>query len=125
METDILTAPFQHIGAYRDASARTSTTRVDIMSDDESSPAADAQPALEPQVQPQLAVSGPEPDPVPEPAAVPQTPQIALTFLLVSGRRRTMSFDPETTVGRVKELVWNAWPSGVSHLLAARDEWLT
>ncbi|KAF4582464.1 hypothetical protein EYR38_002589 [Pleurotus pulmonarius] len=44
-------------------------------------------------------------------APVPQTPQTYLTFLLVSGRRRTMSFDPETTIGRVKELVWNAWPS--------------
>lgn len=39
-------------------------------------------------------------------------PQVALTFLLISGSRRTMTFDPETTVGRVKELVWNAWPSG-------------
>ena len=46
--------------------------------------------------------------------AIPQTPQVSLTFLLVSGRRRTMSFEPETTVGRVKELVWNAWPSGES-----------
>ncbi|KAI6042011.1 hypothetical protein EDC04DRAFT_2564873, partial [Pisolithus marmoratus] len=42
---------------------------------------------------------------------VPQTPQVTLTFLLVSGRRRPQSFDPETTVGRVKELVWNAWPT--------------
>ncbi|KAJ6583171.1 hypothetical protein B0H10DRAFT_1701098, partial [Mycena sp. CBHHK59/15] len=41
----------------------------------------------------------------------PHTPQTPLTFLLVSGRRRTMAFDPATTVGRVKELVWNAWPS--------------
>lgn len=23
-------------------------------------------------------------------------------------------FEPETTVGRVKELVWNTWPNGVS-----------
>jgi hypothetical protein len=23
-----------------------------------------------------------------------------------------MAFDPETTVGRVKELVWNTWPNG-------------
>ncbi|RPD65301.1 hypothetical protein L226DRAFT_456020 [Lentinus tigrinus ALCF2SS1-7] len=43
--------------------------------------------------------------------SIPQTPQVSLTFLLVSGRRRTMSFEPETTVGRVKELVWNAWPN--------------
>ncbi|KAI0674160.1 ubiquitin-related domain-containing protein [Trametes maxima] len=42
---------------------------------------------------------------------IPQTPQVHLTFLLVTGRRRTMSFEPETTVGRVKELVWNAWPN--------------
>ncbi|KAI8986800.1 ubiquitin-related domain-containing protein [Trametes punicea] len=42
---------------------------------------------------------------------IPQTPQVSLTFLLISGRRRTMSFDPETTIGRVKELVWNAWPN--------------
>lgn len=43
---------------------------------------------------------------------VPQSPQTHLSFLLVSGRRKNMSFDPEYTIGRVKELVWNAWPSG-------------
>jgi hypothetical protein len=32
----------------------------------------------------------------------------------VSGRRRTMSFEPETTIGRVKELVWNTWLGGES-----------
>ncbi|KAJ6516466.1 hypothetical protein C8R45DRAFT_245606 [Mycena sanguinolenta] len=65
------------------ASARSSTTRIGID---------DMDPPLE--------------TPVPEP-----TPQTSLTFLLVDGRRRTMAFDPTTTVGRVKELVWNAWPS--------------
>lgn len=48
-------------------------------------------------------------------AEVPQTAQTSLTFLLVSGRRRQMTFDPETTIGRVKELVWNAWPGGTHH----------
>jgi len=43
---------------------------------------------------------------------VPQTPQTYLTFLLISGRRRTMSFEPELTIGRVKELAWNSWPTG-------------
>ncbi|KAH9927744.1 ubiquitin-related domain-containing protein [Fomitopsis serialis] len=43
--------------------------------------------------------------------AVPQMPQVALAFLTITGKRRTMSFDPDTTVGRVKELVWNAWPN--------------
>ncbi|KAH0835028.1 hypothetical protein J3R83DRAFT_10765 [Lanmaoa asiatica] len=42
---------------------------------------------------------------------IPQTPQVSLTFLLVSGLRKTQSFEPETTIGRVKELVWNAWPA--------------
>lgn len=65
----------------------------------------------------------PEPDsntpapPVSPPTTMPVTippevPKTQLTFLLVSGKRRTMSFDPDTTIGRVKELVWNAWPSG-------------
>ena len=48
------------------------------------------------------------------PAAVPQVPQTLVQFLLVSGRRRSMAFDPETTVGRVKELLWNTWPNGTS-----------
>lgn len=47
----------------------------------------------------------------------PHMPQVSLTFLLVSGRRRTMSFDHEITVGRAKELIWNAWPNGGHHLL--------
>lgn len=51
--------------------------------------------------------------------AIPQTPQVSLTFLLVNGRRRTMIFEPETTVGRVKELVWNAWPNGESPVCLA------
>ena len=43
---------------------------------------------------------------------VPQMPLVYLTFLLISGRRRTMSFEPESPIGRVKELVWNSWPTG-------------
>lgn len=40
---------------------------------------------------------------------VPQTPQTYITFLFLSGRRRLMNFEPDTTIGRVKELVWGAW----------------
>ncbi|KAK0219851.1 hypothetical protein IW262DRAFT_1380852 [Armillaria fumosa] len=39
-----------------------------------------------------------------------ELPNISLTFLLLSGKRRTMSFNPEYTIGRVKEKIWNAWP---------------
>ncbi|EAU82036.1 hypothetical protein CC1G_09638 [Coprinopsis cinerea okayama7 len=54
----------------------------------------------------------PPPVPLPQTSneAIPQTPQVYLTFLLISGHRRTMSFDPSIAVGRVKELVWNGWP---------------
>ncbi|KAG6844869.1 hypothetical protein H0H87_002992 [Tephrocybe sp. NHM501043] len=51
------------------------------------------------------------PDAGPGETQVPQTPQVYLTFLVISGRRRTMTFEPGTTLGRVKELVWNSWPS--------------
>ncbi|THH03550.1 hypothetical protein EW145_g6172 [Phellinidium pouzarii] len=45
----------------------------------------------------------------PAPAPVPH---VALTFLLVSGSRHTMTFEPGATVGRVKEVVLTSWPSG-------------
>jgi len=52
--------------------------------------------------------------------SVPQTPQTYVTFLLISGRRRTMAFEPDTPIGRVKELAWNSWPTGeVFHLVLA------
>ena len=51
-------------------------------------------------------------EPAEEEEEIPQIPQTMLQFLLVSGRRRSMAFEPETTVGRVKELVWNTWPNG-------------
>ncbi|KIY66015.1 hypothetical protein CYLTODRAFT_399491 [Cylindrobasidium torrendii FP15055 ss-10] len=57
------------------------------------------------------------PSDVPPPAegepvdAIPHTPQVNLTFLLVSGQRRTMTFEPTQSVGRVKELLWTTWPS--------------
>lgn len=45
------------------------------------------------------------------PLTPPPMPEIAITFLLITGKRRTMSFPPSTTIGRVKELVWNTWPA--------------
>lgn len=103
---------------YNSASARTSFTHVDV----DNVPTFGAYPALPNsnlgQAAPDAGVSNTEAvaqSPVDGPAVpenvVPQTPQVSLTFLLVSGRRRTMSFDPAITIGRVKELVWNAWPA--------------
>ncbi|KLO07066.1 hypothetical protein SCHPADRAFT_837148 [Schizopora paradoxa] len=42
---------------------------------------------------------------------IPQTPQISLKLLLISGTRKVMSFDATTLVSRVKELIWNGWQS--------------
>ncbi|KAF8327257.1 ubiquitin-related domain-containing protein [Cantharellus anzutake] len=45
----------------------------------------------------------------PEPTETIQ-PQITLSLLLVSGRRRTLTFPKDITILRVKELIWNTWP---------------
>lgn len=37
-------------------------------------------------------------------------PQITLTLLLLSGRRRVLSFPKDATILRAKELIWNTWP---------------
>lgn len=91
--------------SFLSPSARTSFTRVDVGSSNEQDDGSNGQDELqvEQQAEDECAEQVPE---------VPQTPQVSLTFLLVSGRRRTMSFEPETTVGRAKELIWNAWPNG-------------
>lgn len=63
----------------------------------------------QPQSVQQPSTSSTEPQTVSE--TVPQMPLTYLTFLLISGRRRTMSFEPELPIGRVKELAWNSWPT--------------
>lgn len=105
-------------GPYNTASARTSFTHVDF----DSVPTFGAYPALPNSHLGQVALdtavnnaeavapSAADGSTAPENIA-PQTPQVSLTFLLLSGRRRTMSFDPAITIGRAKELVWNAWPA--------------
>jgi hypothetical protein len=76
------------------------------------SPSSDPAPTSVPVT---AAVPAQEPVSVSAPAqeqAVPQAPQATLTFLTVSGLRKTMSFDPDTAVSRVKELMWSSWPTG-------------
>ncbi|KAI0077583.1 hypothetical protein K474DRAFT_1684236 [Panus rudis PR-1116 ss-1] len=88
-------------------SARTSFTRVNLSNVDVDSAQRAHDDALAPDVG---ADDTPQQAAAVEPA-IPHDPQVSLTFLLISGRRRVMSFDQETTIGRVKELVWNAWPN--------------
>ena len=116
------------LGPYMSASARTSYTRVDVdsLSTPEYPPlpplptafaVQDVAGTVDATTLPAVATTmtsitptNSAQTPIAEPP-IPQTPQVSLTFLLVSGHRKIQSFDPETTVGRVKELVWNAWPA--------------
>ncbi|KAG8979958.1 hypothetical protein FRC05_007401 [Tulasnella sp. 425] len=49
-----------------------------------------------------------------EPTQVPATPKVSITLLLVSGRRRTVEFEKQTTVGELKEIVWSTWPGALN-----------
>ena len=121
-----------NFGAYISASARTSYTRVDVdslsvpeypplpplptafsMQDVPAALGAAALPATTTTTTTMTPTRGPPTNgtQTPTESHIPQTPQVSLTFLLVSGYRKTQSFEPEITVGRVKELVWNAWPA--------------
>jgi hypothetical protein len=108
------------------ASTRTSFTRVDNTRPGSSTTDQRDEMVTGPSVDSDGAPELPPPPPsqndeqpeaaAPPPPPVPQVPQTLLQFLLVSGRRRSMAFEPETTVGRVKELVWNSWPNGTFQL---------
>ncbi|AAW46016.1 hypothetical protein CNBJ1060 [Cryptococcus deneoformans B-3501A] len=37
-------------------------------------------------------------------------PKVHVKALIISGQSHVFSFGPETTVGRVKELIWSSWP---------------
>jgi hypothetical protein len=78
-------------------SARTSYTRVDTMALEHETEQAEAENIEQDEEQIQ---------------AIPTMPFVSICFLLISGKRKVMTFEPETTVGRVKELIWNTWPTG-------------
>ncbi|EJT99202.1 hypothetical protein DACRYDRAFT_117972 [Dacryopinax primogenitus] len=83
-------------------------------------PSPDLRPVMCDSAQPTPAPVEPSVAEIPAPAAIvppalapqpePPQPQSQITLLLLSGSRKTFSFPPETTVGRVKELVWGSWP---------------
>ncbi|KAJ2914176.1 hypothetical protein MD484_g6240, partial [Candolleomyces efflorescens] len=62
-----------------------------------------------------------ESKPAAPPLLVPQTHQTYINFLFLSGRRKLMHFEPDTTIGRVKELVWAAWSTPTSPGAANAD----
>ncbi|WRT64608.1 uncharacterized protein IL334_001541 [Kwoniella shivajii] len=44
-------------------------------------------------------------------SSIPPTPKVNLKVLLISGQSKVLSFEPELTIGRTKELIWSSWPS--------------
>ncbi|WWC59643.1 uncharacterized protein I303_102202 [Kwoniella dejecticola CBS 10117] len=43
--------------------------------------------------------------------SIPPTPKVHVKVLIISGQTKVLSFEPEMTVGRMKELIWSSWPS--------------
>ncbi|WVW78271.1 hypothetical protein I302_100224 [Kwoniella bestiolae CBS 10118] len=43
--------------------------------------------------------------------SIPITPKVHVKVLIISGQSKVLSFEPELTVGRMKELIWSSWPS--------------
>ncbi|WVQ69435.1 uncharacterized protein L199_007652 [Kwoniella botswanensis] len=43
--------------------------------------------------------------------SIPTTPKVHVKVLIISGQSKVLSFEPELTVGRMKELIWSSWPS--------------
>ena len=84
-----------------------------VPNDDEKNDEASRRPSGEHTTSPEQDTAAAPSSPVmPIEPPVPQTPQISLKLLLISGNRKVMSFDATTTVSRVKELIWNGWQSG-------------
>ena len=56
--------------------------------------------------------AGPAEEP---PAEEPRAePMVSLTILVLSGDRKKFTFHPETTAGRVKEMIWSTWDASMS-----------
>ncbi|WWC86747.1 uncharacterized protein L201_001625 [Kwoniella dendrophila CBS 6074] len=43
--------------------------------------------------------------------SIPPSPKVHVKVLIISGQSKVLSFEPELTVGRMKELIWSSWPS--------------
>lgn len=105
-----LVVPHSLHSSSRPATAATSMMTI-VPNDDEKNDESSRRPSGELAETPEQAAAT---SPVMAEQPIPQTPQISLKFLLISGNRKVMSFDATTTISRVKELVWNGWQSGES-----------
>ena len=44
-------------------------------------------------------------------------PMVSLTILVLSGDRKKFTFHPDTTAGRVKEMIWSTWDASTPAVL--------
>lgn len=58
-----------------------------------------------------------EPTPVHDPEST--MPKVAITFLLLSGKRKTVDFDQTDSFAKVRERLYEEWPLGEQQHLAA------
>ena len=89
-------------------SARTSRTRVDVLP---SSPPREVATAA-PSIQDEEGAATPAQEPPRE--EVRAEPMVSLTILVLSGDRKKFTFHPDTTAGRVKEMIWSTWDASMS-----------
>jgi len=85
------------------ASARTSRTRVDLLPNPPPREITTAAPSI----QDEEGDAPPAQEPPREEARA--EPMVSLTILVLSGDRKKFTFHPETTAGRVKEMIWSTW----------------
>jgi len=90
------------------ASARTSRTRVDLLPN---SPPREITTAASSIQDEEGNATLPQEPPREE---VRAEPMVSLTVLVLSGDRKKFTFHPDTTAGRVKELIWSTWDAGMS-----------
>ena len=90
------------------ASARTSRTRVDLLPN---SPPREITTAA-PSIQDEEVDAVPAQEPPREEARA--EPVVSLTILVLSGDRKKFTFHPDTTAGRVKEMIWSTWDASKS-----------
>lgn len=91
-------------------SARTSRTRVDLLT---VSPPGEITTAA-PSIQDEEGNATPAQEPLREEARA--EPMVSLTILVLSGDRKKFTFHPDTTAGRVKEMIWSTWDASVSRI---------
>ena len=89
------------------ASARSSRTRVDVLPSTSPREITTAAPSIQDEGNATPAQDPPNEEAVAE-------PMVSLTILVLSGDRKKFTFHPETTAGRVKEVIWSTWDTGMS-----------